>query len=161
MEKDESLTYELMDGLVMLSPRPGERHQRILFNLSGEIYALLKKAKHCQGYTELEMQLDDCVLIPDLMIICEKEKLSPQRYQGAPLIAMEILSPHSAQRDLLYKLNKYQSFGVKEYWIVDPKTQSITMHDYAHQTTEIFTTSDTISSQVLPQIAIAVADIFA
>ena len=161
MDKDERLNYELIDGIVLMSPRPNEKHQRILFNLSGEIYALLKKDKRCQGYTEFEMRVDDNILIPDLMIICDQDKLTHQQYLGAPLIVFEILSPSTTQYDLLYKLNKYKSVGVAEYLILDPKAQTITVHNYVDNEASIYIIGDTIYSKAIPEVIITVADIFA
>ena len=42
----------------------------------------------------------------------------------------EILSPATRMKDMVLKLYKYQNAGVKEYWIIDPKNRTVTVHDF-------------------------------
>jgi Uma2 family endonuclease len=53
-------------------------------------------------------------------VTCDKQKLDGRRLLGAPDLIIEILSPSNAKNDKVYKMNKYEQAGVKEYWIVDP-----------------------------------------
>ena len=63
--------------------------------------------------------------------------------------------------DYLLKLLKYRSCGVKEYWILDPKVKTITVHDFVNEFTEVYTIGEIAESKAHPEIKIAVADIFA
>lgn len=160
MAKNEKLRYELIDGAIMMSPRPNLEHQNISLNLATTIRAVLGKMP-CRVLQEIELRLDQSSIIPDLSIICDNGNSKGLFYDGIPLIVMEILSPSTARHDFYYKLNKYHDVGISEYWIVDPKTKGITVHDYANQTAEVYIIGDVIQSLARPEIIIAVADIFA
>jgi Uma2 family endonuclease len=68
---------------------------------------------------------DDTVLEPDLLVVCDPAKLDKRGCNGAPDLVIEILSPSTARNDKVVKLNKYQNAGVREYWIVEPDTQTV------------------------------------
>lgn len=68
-----------------------------------------------------DVKLDDHnVVIPDIFITCNPKNFDEQKYNGAPDFIIEVLSTNRAD-DLYRKLALYQSCGVREYWIVDPK----------------------------------------
>lgn len=68
------------------------------------------------------------IVIPDISIICDKTGFTDARYVGVPNLIVEILSTSNQTHDLITKLNIYMSYGVKEYWIVNPMLQSITIY---------------------------------
>lgn len=153
MEKDERLTYELINGIVLMSPSPSYEHQKISSKIARFTGNLLDDAK-CDVLVEYDVKFDEDVYRPDVMIFCNNNK-------DIPAIVFEILSPSTRQRDLLVKPLKYQKMGTKEYWIVDPKSKTITVHDFEHETAEIYSIGETIRSYNRPEIVIAIADIFA
>lgn len=153
MKKDDSFNYELIDGVVMMSPSPSREHQRIEVNLLRKIGHMLD-ATTCEPLHELDIQFDGNVYKPDVMIFCDRDAELPE-------IIFEILSPSTRQYDLLYKLVKYQEMGIKEYWIVDPKMKSITVHDFVNATAETYGIGETIQSLAHTEIIVSVADIFA
>ncbi|MEG0793997.1 MAG: Uma2 family endonuclease [Lachnospiraceae bacterium] len=65
---------------------------------------------------------------PDLMIICDKDKLDGKRYNGAPDFVIEIVSPGNPADDYIRKLYYYKNAGVREYWIVDPRRKTVTIN---------------------------------
>ena len=71
----------------------------------------------------------DSVVQPDLCIICDPTKIDEKGCNGAPDMIVEILSPSTAQRDLDLKFNLYEENGVKEYWIVQPNDQTVSIFD--------------------------------
>ena len=151
MEKDERFTYELIDGVVMMSPSPGREHQSI----SGKMYIALHTALNqtdCQPLYEYDITAGDNTFKPDPMVFCDEESELPE-------IVFEIISPTSRRRDLQIKVAKYEEAGIKEYWIVDPDIKTITVHDYINQTVETYTIGQTIQSKAQPEIILAVADI--
>ncbi len=97
MAKNEQLNYELIDGVVLMSPRPSLEHQNVSGNLYFELRQQLKDAD-CKPILEVDLVLANDSLVPDLMIICDQE-LQGKRYEKPPLIVMEIISPTSASRD--------------------------------------------------------------
>jgi Uma2 family endonuclease len=68
------------------------------------------------------------IVIPDLSVICEKVGFTESRYIGVPNLIVEILSPSNQSHDLIAKLNLYLNDGVKEYWIINPMLDSITVY---------------------------------
>lgn len=156
--KDEN-KYELIDGIVLMSPRPNIKHQEImgnLFLLLGNFF----KNKQCKIFTEIELEFNDNVIIPDISIICNLENTNIQRYKGSPEIVIEILSPSSQYTDTFTKLYKYEFLGVKEYWIVNPKTEIITVYNFENKTNKEYTISDKLASAVFNDLNIKVSEIF-
>ena len=49
---------------------------------------------------------------------------------------------------------------VKEYWIIDPKVKTVTVHDYVNNTAETYGIHDNIQSMARPEIMITVSDLF-
>ncbi len=152
MEKEERFNYELINGIVMMSPSPSREHQVISFRLQGNLFPFLKNTS-CQGACELDIKFNDDIFKPDLMIFCDENAELPE-------IVFEILSPSTRRKDLIIKAVKYEEAGIKEYWIIDPKIKTVTVHDYVNQTAETYAVGDIIQSNAKPEIIIAVADIF-
>ncbi len=68
------------------------------------------------------------IVQPDIMIICDKDKLDGKRCNGAPDFIIEIVSPGNPSEDYIRKLYYYKNYGVREYWIVDPRRKIITVN---------------------------------
>ncbi|MDE5940412.1 MAG: Uma2 family endonuclease [Lachnospiraceae bacterium] len=66
---------------------------------------------------------------PDITLICDDEKLKKQGCYGAPDFVIEIVSPSNRKMDYVRKLALYKEAGVREYWIVDPKYERVTVYD--------------------------------
>ena len=78
-----------------------------------------------------DVKLNDTPLTivqPDLMIVCDKDKLDGKRCNGAPDFIIEIVSPGNPSDDYIRKLYYYKNAGVREYWIVDPQRKSVTVN---------------------------------
>lgn len=58
---------------------------------------------------------------PDILIVCDRNKITSRCITGAPDFIVEILSPSTRDRDLHLKASKYADSGVREYWIIDPE----------------------------------------
>ncbi len=156
--KDEN-KYELIDGIVLMSPRPNIKHQEIMGNLHYELRNFLK-GKPCKVFTEIELQFENNVLIPDISLICGLENTDIQRYKKAPEIVIEILSNSSRYTDTFTKLYKYELLGVKEYWIANPDTEIITIYNFENKTNNEYSKSNKLISQVFNQLEINLSDIF-
>jgi len=92
--------------------------------LFGQFRDFFKDKKCIPFIAPLDVRLDgkgkksENVVQPDLMVVCDKNKIQ-DKIEGAPDFVLEILSKSNRYHDLIYKMNLYQKFGVKEYWIVD------------------------------------------
>ena len=117
------------------------RHIAIQRNLSAILWNFLR-GKRCQVFTEAEVVFDEeNHLIPDLLVICDREKIKKNFIQGAPDFIVEVLSPISKRRDMTVKKEIYERYGVKEYWLINPKDESIEvylLHDGKYQLDNIY-----------------------
>ena len=101
--------------------------------LSTLINAYIKKKKgSCHVFTApFDVKLSDhplTIVQPDIMVICDKNKLDGKRCNGAPDFIIEIVSPGNPADDYIRKLYHYKNAGVREYWIVDPNRQLVTVN---------------------------------
>ncbi len=159
MRNNDENKYELIDGIVLMSPRPNIKHQEVMGNLYLEIGNFLK-GKNCKIFTEIEVQFEDNVLIPDISVICGIENTEIQRYKKAPEIVIEILSPSSRYTDSFTKLYKYELFGVKEYWIANPDLETINIYNFENKTNKEYTKSIKLISDIFNKLEINLCDIF-
>ena len=96
------------------------------------------------------------IVQPDLMVICDRDKITKKGCIGAPTWIIEIVSPSTARRDYLTKLNLYAVYGVKEYWIVNPDRETITVYHLTDQdiSPSVYTFRDTVQVQTLTNLNI-------
>lgn len=156
--KDEN-KYELIDGIVLMSPRPNYKHQEIMSRLNVEIGTYLK-GKSCKVFTEAEAEFNNDVLIPDVSVICGLDNSNFQRYKKAPEIVVEIISPNSQYTDTFTKLYKYELFGVKEYWIANPKTETVTIYNFENKTNNVYCKNENLTSEIFNDLVISLSVIF-
>ena len=130
--KDEVMEY--IDGIVYISPSPSEEHEKVSNILEMKFRTFLE-GKDCEVlHTSYDIELKNHrvkgskIIIPDISIICDKEGLINNRYIGVPSLIVEILSPLNQSHDFNTKLNIYMKYGVKEYWIVNPMFEAITVY---------------------------------
>ena len=130
-ETDER--YELIDGVPYLMAAPSFEHQDICAELLTQFRVFLK-GKTCKAIAApLDVRLnvhdgDDTVVQPDLLVVCDRSKIDEKGVNGAPDLAVEILSPSSGNKDGFLKYQKYLRAGVREYWIVDPESKTVHVH---------------------------------
>lgn len=122
---------EFIDGSIFLQASPNTIHQRISRKLS-TLFDNYFSDKECEPFTapydiilQSENETSKCKVIPDLSVICDKSGLNDKNYSGVPALIVEILSPSTAWIDISKKLELYQRFGVKEYWIISPKNNNV------------------------------------
>jgi Uma2 family endonuclease len=125
----EGELVELLDGKLFCMATPNETHQRILTELVVTIGNYIrKKGGPCRVYPApfaVFLNNDRDYLIPDIFVICDPEKIKKDGCHGAPDWVIEIVSPSSASRDYIRKLEAYSSAGVREYWVVDPQNEIV------------------------------------
>lgn len=121
---------ELIDGdMYMMSP-PGRMHQKLVHQLDKIIGNHIDSAHgECEVYPApfaVFLNADSHTYVePDLSVICDKSKLDDRGCNGAPDWVIEVVSPSSQRMDYMIKLFKYRDAGVREYWIVNPVSQTV------------------------------------
>jgi len=164
---DDDVRRELIDGNVYLMAGPNRRHQGISRNLTLQFGNFLK-GKSCKLYVapfDVRLNadtLDDTVVQPDLIIIYDHSVLDDAGCKGVPDMVVEILSPSTAQYDLTTKFNRYQKAGIREYWIVDPKNETLAVHiiKNGNYITQAYTNKETAPVHVLEGCIINLSEVF-
>ncbi len=122
--------WEIMEGVPhAMTPAPTTFHQRISGAIFNRIYTYLED-KRCEvfhapfdvrlGSEDVEDDQWDTVVQPDISVVCDESKIDEKGCRGAPDWIIEIISPSTASRDHIQKRRLYETYGVKEYWLVDP-----------------------------------------
>lgn len=140
----DELRTELLDGtIIFMSPRPSVAHNIVINNIT-RIFGNYLTGKTCISFSDgidVYLTKKDRV-IPDAMIICNREIIKANGVYGAPNLIVEVLSPSTAKNDRGYKKDLYEKCGVSEYWIVDTSNKSIEVYllkDGAYQLDNIYT----------------------
>ncbi|MDQ0155467.1 Uma2 family endonuclease [Robertmurraya andreesenii] len=163
--------YEIIDGTPYLQAAPSRQHQRIVTQLTGELYTFLK-GKAREVYTapfdvRLSAEEDEhefVVVQPDISVVCDDKKLDDNGCKGAPDLIVEVLSPSTWQRDRIEKLNQYQKHGVKEYLLIYPNEKILEQYvlekNNFYGPPNIYSIEDVFCSHVLPEIEIPLNTLF-
>ena len=129
----ENRRVEVFENVVYDMASPSQIHQTLSMELSNIIYNYIKNKKGlCQVFhAPFDVKLSDkpfTIVQPDIMVICDKDKLDGKRCNGAPDFIIEIVSPSNPADDYIRKLYYYKNYGVREYWIVDPRRKTVTVN---------------------------------
>ncbi|MBR2778960.1 MAG: Uma2 family endonuclease [Firmicutes bacterium] len=129
----DDVRVELIDGRMYMKAAPSTRHQYIAAAVVAQMLSWqMDHDSSCLALVSpVDVQLDEdekTVVQPDLVAVCDREKVREGIIFGAPDLVMEVLSPSSAGKDRFLKFNKYWRAGVKEYWIIDPFEETVTVY---------------------------------
>ena len=131
MSWDSEERYELINGVPYMMATPSRRHQEAVGEIFGQLREFLK-GKPCRPFVSpFGVRLnalgndDDTVVEPDIVVVCDHSKLDDKGCNGAPDFIVEVLSPSSGRMDKFIKFQKYQKAGVREYWIVDLESKTV------------------------------------
>jgi len=160
----EGQRAELIDGVVYNMAPPNRRHQEIVSQLTKIIGNYIdSKNGNCKIYPApfaVFLNKDDTNYVePDISVICDKNKLTDDGCAGAPDWVIEITSPSSRRMDFKIKLFKYRSAGVREYWIVDPKTKTVLVYNFENDDSDVqYSFDDTIPAGIYEDLLIRISD---
>ena len=132
---------ELIDGKIYYMAPPNTKHQRLLNYISTEINMYIRENNgECEvfpaPFAVFLNENDINYVEPDISVICDKNKISDKGCHGAPDWIIEIVSPSSKQMDYYKKLFKYRTAGVREYWVVDPEKELVTIYSFEKDSME-------------------------
>ena len=134
MDKENEDRLEYFDGEVVYLEPPSVKHQKVLLNIAAEFRNYFRD-KLCEVFiSPLDLWLINeekalnIKVQPDLMVICDKTGLRENSYTGVPILIIEIISPTNESHDRIRKYNVYMNFGVKEYWMINPKLKTIEVY---------------------------------
>jgi Uma2 family endonuclease len=124
--------YELHEGELSVTPAPGTRHQLII----GNLYLILSPHVRASTHGALILSPFDCIMSditvvePDLVYVDDQRQrlLRERGLEGAPTLAVEIISPSTGRIDRRTKMGLYARHDVTWYWIVDPDSRTIEVY---------------------------------
>ncbi len=169
---DDGLRHEIIDGVHYVTPSPTRRHQRISGRLHFELEAYLRQHPSAGEvfYAPFDVVISNWdVVEPDLLVIAgdQQDILTEKNVQGAPALVIEILSPGTRKRDEQIKQKLFERSGVREYWLVDPLRNLITVYRRAADGTfprvAVLAAADraTLATPLLPDFLLELAPLFA
>lgn len=129
--KDER-PQELIGGRVVQMSPVTSNHAVISGNIHGIFWSFLKEKggkdciPFCFGSTVYLTDQDH--FVPDMMVVCDRDKIKSDGVYGAPDLVVEVLSPSTMKNDKSHKKEVYGRCGVREYWLVSPGDKSVEVY---------------------------------
>lgn len=166
--------WELIDGTpYAMAPAPSRKHQEAAVELLRQFSNYLLD-KSCKVYgapfdvrlSEQETRDEDVetVIQPDILVVCDESKLDDRGCRGAPDLIIEIVSPSSASLDYIKKLELYERYKVKEYWIVQPVDKIVMVYKIdpsgKYGRPEIYSQEDKIKVGIFDNLTIDLGMVF-
>jgi Uma2 family endonuclease len=187
-EPDASVTYtyadymqwkfkerlELIKGKIMKLAAPATLHQKVCGNLYVELRSHLKGNPCFVFIAPFDVRLpvknrkrDDqitTVVQPDLGVVCNASKIDARGCCGAPDLVVEVLSPGNSTHEVRTKYEVYEEAGVKEYWLIHPTEETVTVFLLNGQMkfdgARLYATGDTVKSTAVTGFAVKASEIF-
>lgn len=142
----DDIRTELIDGYIYYLAAPNRKHQVIAGMIYADLLTCAFGSEHecLPQIAPVDVNLDDddrTMLQPDVLVLCHEDR--DDRYvHGAPELVVEIVSKSSRKTDTIIKLNKYMNAGVREYWIVDPYNETVTVYEFGNDNFPVHYTFD-------------------
>ena len=161
----EGQRAELIDGVIYDMAQPNRLHQELVSELHYKITDYIKKNKGVYKVYPAPfavfLNADDRNYVePDISVICDNDKLDDKGCNGAPDWIIEIASPSTKRIDYSIKLFKYRSVGVREYWIVNPRTRIVNVYDFEKEAlTDQYCFDDDIQVCIYDDLTINIAEL--
>jgi Uma2 family endonuclease len=155
--------YELINGEAFMMASPTVEHQAIITELLVQFGNFLR-GKPCKVFAApLDVRLfpredrsDDTVVQPDILVVCDRSKLSRGSVDGPPDLVIEILSPSNTQKLMFLKFENYLNAGVREYWVLDPEEKRAQVHvlQEGHYISSAYKKDAVVPVSVLPPFSL-------
>jgi Uma2 family endonuclease len=169
---DDGLRHEIIDGVHYVTPAPNLRHQELALRLSFEIELYLRQHSGTGQvfFAPLDVLFTKWdVVEPDVLLVTADQTniLTADNIQGPPALVMEIVSPTTRKRDEQIKRRLFDRGSVREYWIVDPRRDAVTVFrraadDSFPRVAELtHIDRDVLTTPLLPGFSLALTELFA
>jgi Uma2 family endonuclease len=161
-EDETGPKYELEYGELIEMTRPTFEHNELLLSLSSILLPYIRTHNLGRLSQDIMVVLDEpreLAYAPDLVFVATEhlDCIRSGRVYGAPDLVVEVLSPSTASRDHLTKLDVYLKSGIPWYWIVDPKGPGIEEYsatDSGYLRTATIESNDTFRPGIFPDLSI-------
>lgn len=158
--------YELSQGELVTIPPPGRTHGEVIWKISKILSRFVDEKQIGRIYIEIGFILPRKPEItyrqPDISFLSEARLQAmgdTQFFEGAPDLAIEVVSPGNDAAELALKVEQYLAAGSAEVWVFYPKNRSVHVHR-ADGTVSKLSAKDTITTGLLPGWSVCVADFF-
>lgn len=166
--------WEIIDGIPYMQSAPTWQHQAVSIQLASQFNDYLK-GKPCRVFAapfdlciaefdESDEEISNIISQPDIVVVCEESKLRKTGYFGVPSLIVEISSPSTARNDKLFKFNKFEKAGVKEYWVVEPESKFVSVftlqENNRYGRPELYTEIDNVVVSIFPDLVIELNTVF-
>ena len=164
----EGAPYQLIDGELIMTPDPTPLHQNIIGNIYQALRFFVESRKLGRAFlSPIDVRLTDIdVFQPDLIFVRKENvaKIGRDKLNVIPDLVVEVLSPSNAYYDLTHKKTIYAERGVEEYWIVDPKNETVEIfcrEGNRFQSEAFFKNQDILESPMFPGFSMKLDEVFA
>ncbi len=123
---DDGHRYELVDGVLVVTPAPGTAHQRCVYRLAALLLGAAEAGLDVLG-APYDYQVGPTTLLQPDVVVARREDLGEARLERKPLLVVEVVSPSTRLTDLGTKRLAYEAAGVPAYWLIDPAEASLTV----------------------------------
>ena len=168
MNTPDEVRCQLIDGELVLAPSPTPGHQRIGRQIMRVLDGFVQLHRLGETYfAPLDVVFPDHeVFQPDILFVSNERRdiITEANIRGAPDLVVEILSPSTARYDRGYKQDVYAQEGVKEYWMVNPATETVevlTARNGGWRLAATFGFEDRLVSPLLPGLSVDLGEVFA
>ena len=163
---DDGNRYELVDGVLLVTPAPRPVHQLVIALLDRKLNAYLSTAAPELGVHLSESEItwgeEKTYLQPDIYVAPFAEFLGEWTAVRSLILTVEVLSPSSVEHDRETKRPVYQRHNVGTYWIVDIPARLVEVWRPGDAVPEVV--RDTLRWKVRPDaplLEIPLAEVFA
>ena len=131
----EGARVEMIDGVFYDMAAPTFVHQRVsyLIGKAFDNYISVNGGRCIMSIapTDVQLNCDNRTMVqPDVLVVCDRKKLTQERVVGVPDLVVEVVSPGNHQMDEILKLMKYRDAGVREYWLVFPEEKRVVVYPF-------------------------------
>lgn len=161
----EGERWEIIDGEAYdMTPAPTTTHQRIVQRIGARV-ELFFTGKPCVPFiAPTDVVLDETSIVqPDVLVVCDRAKITEANIQGAPDLVVEVLSPSTKLKDKREKKALYERFGVQEYLLFHPEDGMVDRYrlvDGRYLSEDVFNWDETLTLATFPDLTLDLWAIF-
>jgi Uma2 family endonuclease len=155
-EREDGTNYELSQGELITLPPPGYKHGAIIARITRLLGNQLPEEEYIVVSGDTGFLLDpnpQAATVRGADVAVNRraeagENLPQGWFPGAPMLAVEVVSPNNTAKDMDLKVKQYLEAGALEVWLVYPDTQTIYIYSAERRDPQVFEPGDTFNSVV-------------